>query len=162
MSRHECSSSRGYGCSGQPGEIFKKKTFSFRENTSFWFKLKHLRIGFMGSGMGVCLDWGPRVSSFGFQRKQDFLFSVKTPCMGFVCSLSVMPPSSLEWPKVFPPGLYLRYLSCLTALGMCCHNCDPILKACFWFECYDFHHQKHATSPVCCHVDIIGRQASSL
>lgn len=73
----------------------------------------------MGSGMAMCLERGPCIRLFGFQRKKDFLFSFKTPCMARVCSLSVVPPSSLDRPKVFPQGVYLRYPRWLAALGIC-------------------------------------------
>lgn len=105
----------------------KKKNLEVSEKISVSGLISNI-WGLDSWAVAVCLDWEPCVNSFGFQRMQDFLFSVKTPCVGFVCSSSGTPPSSLEWPAVFPAGLYLEYLSCLTALGMCAIPVIPSSK----------------------------------
>ena len=108
--------------------IWKKKTKkknTTRKKKKVLVQIRHLRTGFMGDGISVRLEWRPRVSSFGFQRKEFFLFSVKTPCVGLVCSSSVISPSSLDWPKVFPQGLYLKYPRWLAALGICAISVIP-------------------------------------
>lgn len=117
----------------------KEKEKNTMKNISFWFILKHLRTRFMGSGTGVCLEWGPRVSSFGFQRKRDFLFSVKTPYVGPVRSLSVIPPSSSDWPTVFPQGLFFRYPRWLAALGICAIPVIPSSGLIFGFCSFHRH-----------------------
>lgn len=93
--------------------LYMYKTPWKKNLISGWF----LRIQFMSSAHGcVCGICGPHVSSFGLQRMQDFLFSVSTPCVGLVCSSSVIPPFSSHWPKAFPWGLCLGCPHCLTAL----------------------------------------------
>lgn len=103
--------------------------------------------------MGVCLERGPCIRSFGFQRKKDFLFSVKTPCVGLVCSLSVVPPSSLGWPKVFPQGLYLWYPRWLAALGICAIPVIASSRLSFGLN-FAISIVNTCDSPICPHVNI--------
>lgn len=111
----------------------------------------------------VCvLEGEPRINSFGFQRKKDFLFSVKTPCVGLVCSLSVIPPSSLDWPNIFPQGPYLRYSRWLAALGICAIPVILSSRLIFGLNFAFLSWKKISASPICCHVNIVERRALSL
>lgn len=94
--------------------LYIYKTPWKKKKSDFWLILKD-SVHEQWHGC-VCGIWGLHISSFGLQRKQDFLFSVSTPCVGLVCSSSVIPPFSSHWPKAFPWDFCLRCPHCLTAL----------------------------------------------
>lgn len=112
----------------------KKKKHHKKKKNSVLVQTRHLRNGFMGSGIGVRSELGPSVSSFGFQRKEVFLFSVKTPCVGLVCSSSVISPFFFRLTQSIPTRPLPQVPTLAGCFGNLCHLCDPILRAHFWFE----------------------------
>lgn len=83
-----------------------------------------------------CLEREHRISSFGFQRKKDFLFSVKTPRGGLAFSLShLLLHTDPEYShKTFASGTPHG----LVALGICAILMIPYSRLGFWFEFYLF------------------------
>ena len=77
--------------------------------------------------------WNEDLASahLGFKGRRIFFLVSKTPRMGLVCSLSVIPPSFSDWPKVFPQGVYLRYPRWLAALGICAFPVIPSSRLIF-------------------------------